>query len=133
MHSTFEPTVHDELAQAQYEEMLKARVLSEFRLAYYFTTCLTHSADQAKTVYSSEDQCQTCKFEVVISYSDTEGAHNRDSIIASLVMDPFECGHGTDQFPALVVLLESEVTSNVQRAYESLVHAPRVKMTKALG
>ena len=69
----------------------------------------------------------------MISYSDTEGAHNRDSIIASLVMDPFECGHGTDQFPALVVLLESEVTSNVQRAYESLVHALRVKMTKSLG
>ncbi|RYN18634.1 hypothetical protein AA0119_g9761 [Alternaria tenuissima] len=34
MPSTFEPSAHDKLAQAQYEEMLKARVLNESNAVY---------------------------------------------------------------------------------------------------
>lgn len=117
MPSTFEPSVRDKLAQAQYEEMLRARVLSEFESAYCSTECLTHSADQAKSVYA-EDLCQTCKFEVVISYSDKDGAGNRDFIIVSLTLDTFDCDHNPNK-SALQVLLQSEAMSNVKRAYES--------------
>jgi hypothetical protein len=131
MPSTFEPSVHDKLAQAQYEEMLRARVLSEFESAYCSTACLTHSADQAKSAYA-EDLCQTCKFEVVISYPDKDGADNRDFIIVSLTLDTFDCDHNPNK-SALQVLLQSEATSNVKRAYESLVDALRVKMARSLG
>jgi hypothetical protein len=129
MRSTFEPSAHDKLAQAQYEEMLKARVLSEFRLTYYSTACLTHSADQANAVYN-EDQCHSCKFEVVISHpGDKPVVH---FIIASLVVHRgADCGHRPDQFPASQVLLQSEVTDDVELAYESLVDGLRVKMTKS--
>ena len=98
MPSTFEPSAHDKLAQAQYEEMLQASVLSEFRLTYYSTACLTHSADQANAVYN-EDQCHSCKFEVVISYPGTEGVG--DFIIASLIVPRVNCDHKPNQFPAL--------------------------------
>ncbi|CAN9284223.1 unnamed protein product [Alternaria alternata] len=83
MPSTFEPSAHDKLAQAQYEEMLKARVL-------------------------------------------------RDFIIASLIVPRVNCDHKPNQFPALQVLLQSEVTSDIVRAHESLVDALRVKMTTPL-
>ncbi|RYN95152.1 hypothetical protein AA0120_g3980 [Alternaria tenuissima] len=112
MRSTFEPSAHDKLAQAQYEEMLKARVLN-----------------QANAVYN-EDQCHSCKFEVVISHpGDKPVVH---FIIASLVVHHgADCGHRPDQFPASQVLLQSEVTDDVELAYESLVDGLRVKMTKS--
>ncbi|RYN63778.1 hypothetical protein AA0118_g4398 [Alternaria tenuissima] len=90
MPSTLEPSAHDKLAQAQYEEMLKARVLN-----------------QANVVYN-EDQCQSCKFEVVISYPGNEPVGV--CIIASLIVyRGDDCGHRPDQFPALQVLLQSEM------------------------
>ena len=67
----------------------------------------------------------------MISYPGTEGVG--DFIIASLIVHRVNCDHKPNQFPALQVLLQSEVTSDIVRAHESLVDALRVKMTKSLG
>jgi hypothetical protein len=67
----------------------------------------------------------------VISYPGTEGVG--DFIIASLIVHRVNCDHKPNQFPALQVLLQSEVTSDIVRAHESLVDALRVKMTTPLS
>jgi hypothetical protein len=125
MHSTFEPTVHDKLAQAQYEEMLKARVLSEFESAHYLTACLTHPVDQAQIVYN-EFQFQGRKFEVVITYEGAVG--NRELMTATLIVHLGACRDGSNPGDSLKCLLQSEGTSSVECAYESLIDALRVKM-----
>ena len=99
-----EDSAHDNLAQAQYEEMMKARVLSEFKLAYYSTTCLTHSADQAKAVWN-EYQFQNCKFDVVISYHDSDDAGNRDFLVASLIVYDAACHNKHNTTRGLKILL----------------------------
>jgi hypothetical protein len=125
MPSTFEPSVHDKLAQAQYEEMLKARVLSEFKSAYCSTAYLTHPVDQAQIVYN-EFQYQGRKFEVVISYY--LGMRNRECMTATLIVHLAACRDGSNPKDFLKPLLQSGGASTVELAYESLIDALRVKM-----
>ncbi|CAN9195458.1 unnamed protein product [Alternaria alternata] len=108
MHSTLEPTVHDKLAQAQYEEMLKARVLNQAQIVY------------------NEFQYQGRKFEVVISYY--LGVRNRECMTATLIVHLAACRDGSNPKDFLKRLLQSEGESTVERAYESLIDALRVKM-----
>ncbi|KAF7676712.1 hypothetical protein GT037_004924 [Alternaria burnsii] len=114
MPSTFEPSAHDKLAQAQYEEMLKARVLN-----------------QAKAVYDGR-QFQDCKFDVVISYHDPDDAGDRDFFIASLIVYDAACDNTYNSAPELKILLRSEACTSFEGAYESLVDALLFKMTEAL-
>ncbi|CAN9148268.1 unnamed protein product [Alternaria sp. RS040] len=115
MPSTFKPSAHDKLAQAQYEEMLKARVLN-----------------QAKAVYN-EDQFQDCKFDVVISYHDPDDAGDREFFIASLIVHDAFYNNTHNSTPTWKILLRSQAWVNLEGAYESLVDALRIKMTTTLS
>lgn len=133
MPSTFdEDSAHDNLAQAQYEEMMKARVLSEFKLAYCSTTCLTHSEDQAKAVYN-EYQFQDCKFDVVISHHDPDDSGNTDLLVASLIVYDAACHNKHNTTRGLKILLRSEAWKYLEGTYESLIDVLRVKMTTTLS
>ncbi|OWY48310.1 hypothetical protein AALT_g7105 [Alternaria alternata] len=104
MPSTFEPSFHDKLAQAQYEDLLKARVVN-----------------QAKAVYH-EDQFRDCTFDVIIRSSTFHHVEN-GNIIASLIAYPV----ANNNLHAPWIPLLDSLGSNTESVYKSLNDALRVK------
>ncbi|RYN28432.1 hypothetical protein AA0112_g7438 [Alternaria arborescens] len=116
MPSAFdEDSAHDNLAQAQYEEMMEARVLN-----------------QAKAVYN-EYQFQDCKFDVVISHHDPDDSGNTDLLVASLIVYDAACHNKHNTTRGLKILLRSEAWKYLEGTYESLIDVLRVKMTTTLS
>ncbi|CAN9150993.1 unnamed protein product [Alternaria alternata] len=109
MPSTFEPSVHEKLAQAQYEDLLKARVVN-----------------QAKAVYH-EDRFRDCTFDVIIMSFTSNDAEN-GNIIASLIVYPVANNNYAPWRP----LLQS-LGSNTESVYKSLYDALRVKINSVLS
>ncbi|KAB2101204.1 hypothetical protein AG0111_0g10559 [Alternaria gaisen] len=55
MPSTFEPSFHDKLAQAQYEDLLKARVVNQAKAVYHedqFRDCTFHHVENGNIIAS---------------------------------------------------------------------------------
>lgn len=120
-------SIHDKLAQAQYEELLKARVISEFESAWYPATFLTHSVAQAKAVYH-KDRFQDCTFDVIIKAFTYEGSDDAEDsiIIASLIVYPVA---NNNPYASWRPLLEA-MGFNIENAYLTLDNTLRVEINK---
>jgi hypothetical protein len=116
-------SIHDKLAQAKYEEKLKATILGEFiGVSRWFTSDV--STALAKSCYG-QDQSPDMTFDVVTGFDDNE----KPTMLAWVISyNKLDCGK-LDWEP----FMGSENCSSIEDAYQSLIRGLQSKLVDLMG